>query len=335
MKNNLLFLLLIIPVLFVLQGCYTVVMVDNPQPSYTSEDSFSYQDAEDTSVINEDQADVVNHYYIYGDLWPGYVPYDPFWASPYWVHYPSWNRWSLIYDPWGWDYGPYSYGFYYSYYPSHYWSRHYYDPYDAYWYGYYDGSYYGGVHGYQIEKKKQPFSDRASSGNGLMGVAAKQTNSSAGIAKRSDDQTHSSFYNRERVAVRSSMPSNTSTSTQSSGSRSVVNARPSGSQAGTAVTNTTSSSGGQRSSTRAPSVSSSSSQSKRSSSSVKASTPKTSSQPSRRTSSQSTSSGSSGGSSKSVVSGTRSSSGSSSGSSSRSSSGGTKSSGSSGRTRKR
>lgn len=149
--------------MMLIQGCYTVVMMPDTTSSrhdtdYEYED-YSYEDYESDSSYTD--APVINEYYIYGDLWPGYVMYDPFWSSPSWYHYhTAWDWWwydSYTYSPYynyGWG------GYYYTYSPGYYYPRwHYHDPYYTYWAGYYSPKPY----------KRRPFAHRDAVGRSGQG----------------------------------------------------------------------------------------------------------------------------------------------------------------------
>ena len=135
-------------------GCYTIVMVPkvvvhrgNTGNVITEEEPGEYAETDSLGAPT-----TIYKYYIYGDLLPGYVYFDPYWASPYWWHYSSWWPYWGYFDPWFWDYSwPYWYSGYYSpWYSPFYYSSWYYDPYWAYWDGYYS----------TVPVKRRPFSRR-------------------------------------------------------------------------------------------------------------------------------------------------------------------------------
>jgi hypothetical protein len=155
--------------LVLMTGCYTVVMV----PRRSVERLISVE-AEDEEVLEEgeeyseeyaedvEDATIVNKYYVYGDLWGGYLGFDPIWSYPGSWRYSSWGGWGWSmwdpwYDPWTWGvwspYGYYPYGSWgwYGYRPWGYggWGG-WVDPYWAYWDGYYGAE----------PTKRQPFDRR-------------------------------------------------------------------------------------------------------------------------------------------------------------------------------
>ena len=146
----------------VMTGCYTVVMMPSRTVHRVETRDVIVDDEPYEDVIEEyeDESTVIHEHYIYGDLWPYYTSFDPFWSSPYWWHYSSSWRWrySAFYHPWSWyswwdpwysgiHWGGY-YGSYGSWYAPYYMGH--YDPYWAYWDGYAYGRQY----------KKQPFGNR-------------------------------------------------------------------------------------------------------------------------------------------------------------------------------
>jgi hypothetical protein len=143
-----LFLLGIVPFFLLFSSCYTVLMVAEATDSRYNTDSTEYEEyAVDEADTLETENTVIHEHYIYGDLWPGYVVYDPFWTSPYWYYYhTAWPYyWADDYYFWGdynWRY--YGWGGFYSVYsPGYYYPRwNYRDPYYTYWEGYYSPSSY-------------------------------------------------------------------------------------------------------------------------------------------------------------------------------------------------
>ena len=161
--------------LFALTGCYTIVIVPKVvvHRGYTG----NIIDEEAGEYVETDSVQAptaIYKYYIYGDLFPGYVYFDPYWASPYWWHYSSWWPYWGYYDPWFWDSLPYWYSGYYSpWYSPFYYSSWYYDPYWAYWDGYYS----------TVPIKRRPFSRRKSFASDSYAPSASAMSSTRKLSK--------------------------------------------------------------------------------------------------------------------------------------------------------
>ncbi|MBN1893959.1 hypothetical protein JW906_05670 [bacterium] len=180
-------------------GCYTVVMIPKAGPAIDAE-SYIEEYSEAEQPEDEENAQVLNKYYIYGDLWPGYVRFDPFWYSPYWYDYPSWYYWHYsFYDPWYWGYSTYGWRPFY-YYPRYYYHWGYYDPYDAYWYGYHRGGYFAHGDGW-AGNKRQPFPDRTSIERRGFDSQAVTGSASSGLAKNAGGSRPSSLRVGERMTL--------------------------------------------------------------------------------------------------------------------------------------
>ena len=79
--------------MFFIMGCYTVVMVPGTRTVRRVEtDDVIVEEDEYEDVIDEygEEPTVIHEHYIYGDLWPSHVYFDPYWSSPYWWRYSSW-----------------------------------------------------------------------------------------------------------------------------------------------------------------------------------------------------------------------------------------------------
>jgi len=143
--------------IFCFTGCYTVVMIPKQVVRRVETEDVVLEEEPYEDVSEEYSGDVpaVDDVYMYGDLWPGYSHFDPYWSSPYWWHYSWWSRWYwrpfMFYDPWDpWSYWYYGYGSYW--YSPYYWG------YGGYWDWYYGGYGYHDGRG----QRKQPYSERGS-----------------------------------------------------------------------------------------------------------------------------------------------------------------------------
>ena len=95
-----------------LTGCYTVVMVPRRAVERVETEDMlveeePYEDVAEEMYFDEEGAETVIHkHYYYGDIWPDYVMFDPYWHSPYWWHYSTWVGWNYPYYGWWdpWDY---------------------------------------------------------------------------------------------------------------------------------------------------------------------------------------------------------------------------------------
>ena len=163
-----LFLLGIVTFSLVFSSCYTVLMVAETPDHRIVSDYDEYEEYYDEADSLDTENTIIHEHYIYGDLWPGYVVYDPFWTSPYGYYYHSaWPYWVDNFYFWG-DY-PWSYyggGFYSVYSPGYYYPYwNYRDPYFTYWSGYYSPTPY----------QRRPFAHRDAlrgSGNQMIGNEA-------------------------------------------------------------------------------------------------------------------------------------------------------------------
>ena len=250
-----------------LTGCYTVVMVPRQAVERVETEDMlveeePYEDVAEEMYFDEEGAETVIHkHYYYGDIWPDYVMFDPYWHSPYWWHYSTWVGWNYPYYGWWdpWDYYGYGHNTWYAnwyYRPWHHRYQQYY--YGGYW-AYYDG-YYGS--GYQRTLEKQPFGERqpfgitrvrSSSGSGL----AKGGGERISVSRGHDGTRVSSTRTGTRVSNENGTRSPTVVSRKGSGSGSDaastkattrVSKRSGSNRSGTTIRRRSSSSSGSRSS---------------------------------------------------------------------------------------
>jgi hypothetical protein len=175
-------------------GCYTVVMVPRQNVERAvvldSEDEGVLEEGEEVAEEYADSEDVeddavVNNYYIYGDLWGGYIGFDPIWSDPYSWRYSSWSGWGWsMWDPW---YDPWTSGMWspYGYYPYWSWGWYGYRPWGYGGYGGYGGwggwsdpywAYWDGYYGAEPTKRqpydrREPFHDRDRGGGDPVSVS--------------------------------------------------------------------------------------------------------------------------------------------------------------------
>lgn len=182
-------------------GCYTVVMLSRESAYHVkTEENIveeEYYDSYD-NVESEEVQTVIHEHYYYGDLWPGTIYFDPYWTSPYWYHYSSWNRWywgvswSYHYYPWRnvWYYGysPYWYSPYYNWYYGYSYYDPYWDYYDRY-YGDGSGRYAGGTSlGVRPTYLGDGYHPSASSTGSRGGTISKAGENSGSVVTRSTDE---------------------------------------------------------------------------------------------------------------------------------------------------